>query len=181
MFVRVVRRDGTFEALQSLEVAREPGIGDFVWLTDERRVEIRGAERAVDGRLSYLIAVDAPPPGHGPRPIDPSVLSVRFDGALGIEIEVTQGAAERIVAHGGRLYIWQEEVGAWLADHLSFDEPDVPALRRIPAGLVTLLIDARIELPKRLRVSALRFPPGRLRVEWDGQVWGARGGADGAG
>jgi hypothetical protein len=181
VYVRVQRRDGTFEPIQALDAVREPGVGDFVWLSDERRVEIRGSERTADGRLSYLIAVDAPPPGHQPRPSDSSVLSTWFDSPLGIAIEITAAAAERIIARGGRLYLWQEEVGAWLADHASFDEPAIPAFRRIPAGLVTLLIDARVTLPRRLRVSAVRVVPGRVRVEWDGQTWGARGGGSNSG
>jgi hypothetical protein len=177
VYVRVQRRDGTFEGIQPLDLAHEPGVGDYVWLSDERRVEIRGSERTADGRLSYLIAVDAPPPGHRQRPHDLSVLTTRFEGALGLEVEITTAATERITARGGRLYLWQEEVsGAWLADRASFDEPAIPAFRRIPVGLVTLMIDASVELPERLKISAVRLVPGRVRVEWDGEVWGARGG-----
>jgi hypothetical protein len=102
---------------------------------------------------------------------------MRFEGALGIDIEITEPAAERITARGGRLYLWQEEVGgAWLADRVSFDEPELPAFRRIPASLVTLMVDASVELPKRLRISAVRLVPGRVRIEGDGEIWGARGG-----
>lgn len=181
VFVRVCQPDGTLEPPQLLDVLQEPGTGDYVWLPGKRRVEIRESVRARDGGLRYLIAVDAPPPGQTKRRPDSGVLSTSLDSSLGVEVEVTAGAAETIVDRGGRLYLWQSSVGdAWARDRLAFNEPDLPTtFLRIPAGLISVMIAGDVELPETLRISVHRLLPRRLHVEWDGEAWGRRGGSDG--
>ena len=181
MYVRVQQPDGTLEPPQLLDVFREPGTGDYVWLPGKRRVEIREAVRALDGGLRYLIAVDAPPPGQVKRQPDSEVMSTNLSSSLGVEVEVTAHAAELILERGGRLYLWQSSVGeSWLRDRIGFDLPDASlTFQRIPAGLVVVMIATDVALPETLRISVHRVLPRRLHIEWDGQTWGWRG--DGAG
>jgi len=177
VFVRVRQPDGTLEPPELLDVLHEPGTGDHIWLPGKRRVEVRESVRAPDGRLRYLVAVDAPPPGQTSRHPDPGVMSTSVISSLGVEVEVTAGAAELIVERGGRLYLWQTNVGgAWLRDRLAFDKPDTPAaFLRIPAGFISVLIADDVVFPETLKISVHRLGPRRLRVEWDGKPWGWRG------
>jgi hypothetical protein len=110
-------------------------------------------------------------------------MAIQTKSVLGVVVEVTAGAAEMIVNHGGTVFLWQEGVGRdWVRDRLSFDKPDtVEAFHRIPAGLVSVLIAEGIELPEMLKLSTRRLSPSRLNVEWDGETWGWRGSGDGGG
>jgi hypothetical protein len=96
---------------------------------------------------------------------------------------VSGGAAEKIVSRGGRLYLWQTSVGdAWLRDRFAFNEPDgLTAFRRIPAGLISIMIAEDVELPETLAISVSRLLPRRIHIEWDGRPWGWRGDSDGGG
>jgi hypothetical protein len=183
MFVRVSRPDGTLEPPELLDVAREPGTGDYVWLPGKRRVEIREAVRAPDGELRYLVAVDMPARGQAGRRPDDGVMTAKLSSSLGVDVEVTGGAAERIVNHGGQLYLWQTSVGdAWLRDRIGFSEPDDPTgFRRIPAGLISIMIAEDVDLPETLRITTHHLLPRRIHVEWDGRAWGWRGGGESGG
>jgi hypothetical protein len=180
VIIRVRQPDGTLEPPQVLDLLQEPGTGDHVWLPGKRRVEVRESVRASDGGLRYLIAVDAPPPGQTKRRPDSGVMSTSLNSSLGVQVEVTAGAAEAIVERGGRLYLWQTNVGdGWLRDRLAFDLPETPAtFRRIPAGLISVMVADNVVLPETLTISVRRLLPRRIHVEWDGRPWGARGGGD---
>jgi len=114
---------------------------------------------------------------------DEGVMAAKLSSALGVDVEVSGAAAEIIVSRGGRLFLWQSSVGeAWLRDRLAFNEPDRPAtFRRIPAGLISIMIAEDVELPETLRISAHQLLPRRIPVEWDGRAWGWRGDSDGGG
>src|SRR4051794_9217916 len=111
MLLRVRRQDGTLEPPELLDAVREPGTGDYVWLPGKRRVEVRESVRAPDGALRYLVAVDAPPPGQTKSRSVGGMMAANLNSSLGVEVEVSSGAAEIIVRRGGRLYLWQTSVG----------------------------------------------------------------------
>jgi hypothetical protein len=111
------------------------------------------------------------------------VMAASLSSSLGVDVAVSGGAAETIVSRGGRLYLWQTSVGdAWLRDRLAFNEPDGPTtFRRIPAGLISIMIAEDVELPETLQISAHPLLPRRIDVEWNGRAWGRRGGVEGGG
>ena len=157
----------------------EPRTGDYVWLDEERRVEIREAVRTGDGRLRYLVAIEAPPPWESRRAPDPSATRREV---LGVSIEVSADAAQLIVDHGGRLYLWQTGVGAgWVQDHWSFDPPPDTQFVKFPAGLIAVYLADRLEPPRTLRLGVGHVRRSKLRIEWDRETWGWRGGADSGG
>jgi hypothetical protein len=112
---------------------------------------------------------------------DGGVRSVDRTSSIGVRLEISGRAAESIVDHGGTLFLWQEEIGsAWLRDRVAFTQPATSAtFRAIPAGHVTLMIADDVPLPRQLKISMQRLSSTRPDVEWDGRVWGRRGGADG--
>jgi hypothetical protein len=106
-------------------------------------------------------------------------MSTKVQSSLGVSVEVTADAAERIVERGGRLYLWQAPVGsAWLQDRADFRKPDGIAFCRIPAGLISVMVAEDLVLPETLTISTHRLVPKRVNVQWDEKTWGWRGGAD---
>jgi hypothetical protein len=98
-----------------------------------------------------------------------------------MELVISPEASSYIGDRGGRVYLWQEAVGrSWVTDHMGFIDPN----RKIPFtpvwfdGVALMLADD-LELPGSIRIRLNRVPR-RLRVEWEGERWGRRGGAEGA-
>ena len=95
-----------------------------------------------------------------------------------VAIEVTGRAATRVLAKGGRLYLWEEKTrGEWQVDKAAFHVPpaeDVTFEVLQFAGIQILIADD-LGLPARLSISRSLIPPLKLHVEWDGQPWGGRG------
>jgi hypothetical protein len=96
---------------------------------------------------------------------------------LGVWVAITDDATQAIVDHGGRLFLWNEPVGAgWLRDRQSFTEPSSgPTFVDIPLGRVTLLLGEDVSLPEDITITFHHVPRKHVRVEWDGRPWGARG------
>jgi hypothetical protein len=101
---------------------------------------------------------------------------------VAVEVGVTPEAADYIGAHGGRLYLWQESVnGDWSTDQRAFDDPGRQiTFTPVWVGGVAVMLADNLERPKVLRIRLDRFLH-RLHVEWDGERWGWRGGADAPG
>ncbi len=96
-----------------------------------------------------------------------------------MEIGVTRDAAAYIAERGSRIYLWQEPFGrAWDIDRVALDDPSLRiSFSGFPISGVTVLVAGNVDPPKTLYVSVQRFPHARLRIEWDGDAWGSRGGA----
>lgn len=88
-------------------------------------------------------------------------------------------AAEYITERGGRLFLWQESVNAdWATDQKAFDDPGARiTFTPIWVGGVEVMLADDLDRPETLRIHIDRFLH-RLHIEWDGQRWGWRGGAD---
>jgi hypothetical protein len=98
-----------------------------------------------------------------------------------MELVITPEAASYIGSRGGRLYLWQEAVGkSWATDHSAFIDPSREiAFTPVWVDGVALMLADDLEPPTSIRIGLSRFPR-RVGVEWDGERWGWRGGAEGA-
>ena len=94
-----------------------------------------------------------------------------------MHVLVSRAALARIRRGGGRLYLWQHDVGSGFAterlgteppwERVDFDSFDV-------AG-VEIRIDRSIELPRELRIQARWWPFGGVKAYFDGVRFGWRG------
>jgi hypothetical protein len=102
--------------------------------------------------------------------------------SVGVELAVTQEAADFIGERGGRLYLWQEPVGrSWTADHVAFVDPSRGIrFTEAWAGGVAVMLADDLESPRSVRIRLDRIPH-RLHIEWDGARWGRRGYGEGGG
>jgi hypothetical protein len=99
-----------------------------------------------------------------------------------VGLVITSEAADYIAERGSRLYVWQEQIGhAWFVDRVGFHDPNRGlSFSSIPISGVTLLLASDLDPPETLHVGMNRLPR-RLRIEWDGKPWGARGTVEGGG
>jgi hypothetical protein len=92
-------------------------------------------------------------------------------------VHVAAGAAKRINAGGGRLFLWNRAVGkSGIRDFLSFrPPPDVEFECYYHAKRGVQLCVALQLNPKEIIVRARRWPFSGVRVCVDGKRWGWRG------
>jgi hypothetical protein len=98
-------------------------------------------------------------------------------------VGVTPEASEQIAGKGGTLYLWQKPfAGSWVTDKASFKRPPGNLeFRSIYVADIQVLVAEDIELPEKLLIRRSLWRPLKLRIEWDGRVWGWRGEGAGAG
>jgi hypothetical protein len=96
-----------------------------------------------------------------------------------IELEVTPEAGRRIRGRGGRLFVWQTPVGAWLRDDAAFEPPADVAFHTLFDAGVEVGVGEDVDVRDTVRVTAKRWPGRGVKVLVDGKVWGRRGEAAG--
>jgi hypothetical protein len=93
-----------------------------------------------------------------------------------VNVEITPEASKLIRSKGGRLFLWTSDVAqGWETDQKAFaPPPDVQfQLHEVPD--CQLYVETGIALPDRLEIRRGSWPFRRLKVLWDGRLWGARG------
>jgi hypothetical protein len=94
-----------------------------------------------------------------------------------MQIVVSEGARRLILDRGGELFLWQKPFGGEYAfDRVGFRRPSSPAFERVVRsdGMEVWVADD-LPFPAELQIDVGRMRRRRLRIRWDGRLWGWRG------
>jgi hypothetical protein len=97
---------------------------------------------------------------------------------VSVTLEISDRASVLIRNAGGRLWLWQEEVGnSWLTDKHGFAEPNEQQRFAVLHGDegIQVLVPEAAHLPATIKITTHWLFRRRLRIECDGDQWGARG------
>ena len=97
-----------------------------------------------------------------------------------MDVKATTEALSYVLERGGRLFLWTKSFGAaWATDKMSTSAPVGVEFDLVSNEVIEIHVEHGLDLPEMLRLELRRRPRHGLKIQWDEQVWGKRGGAEG--
>ena len=93
-----------------------------------------------------------------------------------MEVKVSVQAMRYVLARGGILYLWTDNVGKGFGkDRIGFEQPTGVSFELIWDDVIQIFFDEGVAQPNELRVDRKMWPLRGLKIHWDDRLWGWRG------